>query len=147
MYGRRSVVVAVVGGALFFGRGRRAEAAVLACVGHREVTEDVFQGLRVALELEEDPALVDDELEEIGAEVRVLLGGELEGVRALVRGDLADLLHALYRLEGLFDLGGLRRLTATDVALAVRRFLDAYDVADLAALRANLVQGTVGHHA
>ena len=48
-----------------------AEVAVAALVADREAAEHVLEGLRVAVKLEEDPPLVDDELEDLGAQVDV----------------------------------------------------------------------------
>ena len=59
------VVVFFVGG-LVASRGLLggAQAAVALCLADREVTEDVFECLRVLVELEKDPPLVDDQLED-----------------------------------------------------------------------------------
>ena len=54
-------------------RRPRAPTAVAALVADGEAAEDVLERLRVAVQLEQHPALVGDELEDLGAEVDVLL--------------------------------------------------------------------------
>ena len=95
--------------------------------------------------IEEDPPLVGSHAEDIGAQVDIAIAHELERVRALVGGELVDLLHPADGSEGALDLGLLRRLTATLVACGARRLLNGNDVPYAPALRANVVERPVGH--
>ena len=62
------------------------QLAVAALVADRQAAEDVFEGLRVAVQLEQDPALVDHELEELRAAGRCSCSlDELERVGAARR--------------------------------------------------------------
>src|SRR6202023_1343768 len=116
---------------------------VATLVADREAAEDVLQGLGVAMELEEDPALVDDHLEELGPKVDVLLADDLVRVSALVGGQLAHLLHAVDLAERVLDLALLGQRPAPAVRRVARRLLDRQDVADPSALGADLVERAV----
>src|SRR5262249_5979917 len=108
---------------------------------------DVFESLCVAPELEEDPALVRDEAEDLRAEVRAVLTGELVRMRALVGRQLRELLHAGEVVERVLDLGLAREIAATAVRRFAGRFLNRNDVANASALRANLIERAVGNDA
>src|SRR5690606_1453262 len=114
---------------------------------HREVAEDVLEGLRVAVELEQDPALVDDEPEELRPEVDLLIAGQLVGVGAFVRRELGDAGAAADLAQRLLDLALAGEGAGAAVRLLARRLLHGDRVADLAALGADLVERAVGHDA
>ncbi len=127
---------------LIFVVGIATHLAVAPLVPLREVAEHVLEGERVAPELEERPALGDDETEQVAAQVAVLIAGELEGVRLLVGRKLGDAAHAGHGAQDRLHLGRRGGLASLGRLLVHRQ-----DVADAARSRADVVERAVGDDA
>ena len=145
---RRAVVVVlvfvVVVGFAAGGRGRLRSSPL------GEVAEDVVEGLRVAAELEQDPALLHDQRKISARRSRAVRADELEAVRACRRsGSSLTCCTPAASLSASWTSCGRRLARRRGSRRCPRDLLlvDRDDVADPAALGADLVERAVGDDA